>query len=229
MNKILCFFILSLLFSTSLSHGQSIKELYLDLPEGRYRPDFSRESKLKFLDETPIGEWGEIVSEEGETHQWKPLILDISNGYMRLDTRGNLTDICYWQKGDGSKLVAICTTTSESYEDSEIKFYNYLAGEWTLLKTDSIFPRPDYVDLLDKRATLEANQGKAIPTERGMLSCATPILLPQKGKNIIVRFELVDTHEDYRDYKLILNKKTTRVKNHSEYTYLWNEGVFLKE
>ena len=227
MNKLFFLFAACFLFAFSPLKSQNIKDLFIDFPESILGEDPNRENRRKFLNSTSEGETGVLSGNYDSGSKILLKILDVPGGYMYLDFYDVFYQMCYWKKSDGSKLVAVCETGTHGYLDSEVKFFNYFDGKWTRLNTDSIFPKPIVEDLLDKKATVEANNGKAIPDDK-VFDYATNITLPQKGKDILVELELIDADEEYLEYDLILKKQLKDRRKNFQITYQWNDGTFIK-
>lgn len=219
------------LLPSSLS-SQNIKELFFDFPGEIFGRKYAQEEKQKYLNETSVGDRNEIqpIDSFYGPSTYTLAILDLAGGFLRLDALDNYVDLCYWRKSDGHKLVAICHTTSVAYMESDIEFYDYYQGEWRELPMDSIMPSPKYWDLLDKGATIRANDGAAIPLAQ--FSYATEILLPRKGKDITVKFELVefaDTSGNELQYRLVYPSHKKNQHPNYQLSYFWNDGIFLRE
>lgn len=209
---------------TSPLLSQNIKELFIDCPVKILGEDSSPEERRLFLDSTKVKQES-VFLKEGTKAILQ--VLDLSAGFLSIEQGDYQLEMCYWRKRDGSKIVAICHTIIGPYLESKLRFFSYHSGTWTALRTDSILPPFSYVDMLDKRASIAANDGNPIPLNA--YACATTFVLPREGKDLTVGLEWVmPSTEEAETYQFILQDRYK--KSAVKYLHLlWNDGVFLKE
>lgn len=208
-------FLLSLLMGLSSLPAQTILDLFVEGPF-EFDRHLSPES-LKLIADKAIGsEFVKLTfpsADQGESdrkEEWR-LTADLANGYLKLEQSIFYEmEMVYWRKSDGTRLVGQAYLWKDApYFETELFFYQYDAGTWTKLSTDSIMPYLKAETMLDTASVIAINKeaGLDIPFPGPHdLSYATVVHLPRRGKSIKVEYEWVDSSKPYRGYQLRLYK-----------------------
>jgi hypothetical protein len=148
--------------------------------------------------------------------------VDIKNGYLRISgTFEGLWEISYWKKSNGNKLIGISNITCGPVCGSRITFYDYSGNKLSPLSKDSILPKIENSDYYDVPKILSNNSSADFGKLQKEFKVALTYRLPQKGLNIIVKFELIDDI-DTKKYKIYYKS------NYDNLELLWNDGHFIK-
>lgn len=140
-------------------------------------------------------------------------VMDAKNGFLKITgaMEGHF-EMCYWNKSDGSKLIAVYQEGCGPVCDVErFDFFTYKNG---ILKADD-FTRiiPEVYD--DFFSGNPAEQRKKL--EHADIIITLRYRLPQSGKNITVLWGNEETEEVYRKWAKGLTMEL-----------IWSDGVFLK-
>jgi hypothetical protein len=140
-------------------------------------------------------------------------VLDVKNGFLKVTgaIEGHF-EMCYWNRSDGSKLIAV-------YQEGcgpvciveQFEFYTLRNGKLMPENFSKIIP-----DVYDDFFLGNAKEQKK-KLEHADIIITLLYRLPQSGKNIIARWGNEETDDVYRKWA-----KGTYME------LLWNDGVFTK-
>ncbi|MFH1198116.1 MAG: DUF3256 family protein [bacterium] len=149
-------------------------------------------------------------------------VFDTKNGYLKIigPFEGSW-EMCYWNLKNENKLIAVNEIGCGPICDSRLTFFEYSQNKLRGLPYNSIMPPIDYTDCYDMEKIKKNNSAKHFEALKEQLYPAWTYSLPQKGKNIIVNFELVEDF-DAGKYKIFYRSTSNQLE------LIWNDGQFLK-
>lgn len=149
-------------------------------------------------------------------------VLDTKNGYLKIiGAFEGSWEMCYWNLKNGNKLIAVNEIGCGPICDSRLTFFEYSQHKLTCLPYNSIMPQIDYTDCYDLVKIKENNSPEDYELLKKQLYPAWTFSLPQKGKNIIVNFELIEDFEAGK-YKIFYRSASNRLE------LIWKENHFVK-
>lgn len=209
MKKQLLFIFLLLLGAVGFS--QNIIDFFLTLPEEAFNiPKKERQEIVSYSKDNRGHQDMRLDSQTKGKSFWA----DIKNGYLYFDDYLNeLTyQICYWNLSNGHKLIAVYSEhTGAITTIDKFDFYRYDGKNFHKQKFEDIIPDV-YGDFFKGDFSKTAEQMEKDGVRAGYL-----YELPQKGKNIIVKWGFEHSQEEYKKYA-----KGDRME------LIWNDGTFKK-
>lgn len=141
-------------------------------------------------------------------------ICDIKNGYLSLTGMQFGWEMCYWNKKDGSKLVAVNSGTESG---SEIRSFLYQNGQLIENHNDQLGGNQKYklADFIDVSQLSKATRNFA---EKQFAKGAYQLYyqLPQKGTSLKISLDtdhLIDYNESYEIPQEAIKEVTLKWKN----------------
>jgi len=148
--------------------------------------------------------------------------LSFNENYIYADG-GYHYDICYWNKSNGEKLIAVRSFefATESYDDLE--FYIFKGNKLTEIANIDVLPKLTFKDLIDIDSINNDGLDKNELLKIFDLVSELEFKLPKKGKNIIAQ----SFHKDYdlkgNQYEILEKFRKYFIK---EVVLTWNDGKF---
>ena len=148
--------------------------------------------------------------------------LSFDENYIYADG-GYHYDICYWNKSNGDKLIAVRSFefATESYDTLE--FYLFNNDKTSKININDVLPKLSFDDLLKVDSLTRDGNNKNELQEIFKFISELEFELPKKGKNIIVQ-------SYYKDYDLNDSQQKTLQKFRKYFKkdiiLSWNDGQF---
>lgn len=204
-------FIVALLFQTHISFGQTIKEIFLELPLGGLSLGQKELMINNFLN-----------YKEGAEKE-RPFLIDYRPENYYLSFSGayeGYETLKRWKVSNGNQLIGVTYTECEGPCDTDLSFYIKSGSKTTKVPYSYVVPEIVIADFFD---TEQMKKDGVKPITRDMFSRFFGFLfhLPIDGENIKVESQ---THrfgkipEEYQKYDL-----------GSTIELLWNDGTFTKQ
>jgi len=206
--------LLTLLLSANFAFSQSVIEVFYQLP-AKLIDDLSSTERKKLVNE------GSLIKEDMEY----TIEIAKTSGFIRVNqsyTAGQSGyqrfEICIWNYN--KKQLVGCAAIGGSnggYFQNELTFFHSAGVKLTAVQ-DEVFKgySPDFNIMMDRLVTQMCKPGTTKKIKDDIKFAALTFTLPEKGKNIVLRFS--DEQEYARYSKYIL---------HRELTFTWNnKGKF---
>jgi len=223
-----------LLISLSSIQGQNIINLLKVLPDSAL---IDRKINIQLAIDSYISKSNEGINSLDEKWSFAIDTIDIRNGFLQFQShaiggqREIFGEICYWNKTNGEKLIALKKVYNGSWAISvtELELYVYTKNGLLVKKTiNEIIPDFDLIkdEFISYAVNLCKEDSKKIKTAYKELEVYYSIKLPQKGKNIMLGLSDISVlneesffHGVFRDYKPQIQ----------EFEYKWKDGIFILE
>ncbi|MBN2520049.1 MAG: DUF3256 family protein [Bacteroidales bacterium] len=208
--------LLLIFINTHLLFTQNIADLFIQLPEGMF---VLNSSKRRDLVEAYKSKSAGINDEYGMIYKIE--ILDFTNGYLSIiDPNEGYWEMCYWNKPDGIKLVALGGTGCGPVCSTSLKFIRYSNKYLETLDLYEVMQKIELSDLFNIDEIKNKNYDFDLINS---YFNDLPIIyvLPRFGKSIIAEIQLDDLMGDpvFDQYlPFLIGKKVE---------YLWQDGSFV--
>ncbi len=211
------FIIVLLILICAKSYSQNVLDFYLMLPDSV--SVFSKTDRTKMVEKYKAG-----VNEyyyQGDFRYWFDTV-DVKNGYLRVSGAFEGTwEMCYWKKNNGTKMIGVSEISCGPICDSRVSFYDYAQGKLIPLDLATILPQVDYNDYYDIPKIKSNNTPADFEKLKNEYSVAWTFRMPQKGLNIVVKFEPTDDINTSK-YKIFYKNNPEKLE------LIWNNGSFTK-
>ncbi|MEQ8477057.1 cupin domain-containing protein [Fulvivirga sp.] len=204
-------FIVALLLQTQVSFGQTVKDIFLELPLGGLSLAQKEQMVYNFL------------NQKGGTEKERPYLIDYQpeNYFLSFSGAYEGSEVLKcWKVSNGSQLIGVTYRECEGPCDDDLSFYIKSSNKVSKVPYSYVVPEVTIADFFDIEG-MKKDGVKPINKEAFTRFFGFLYHLPQNGENIRVESQ---THrfgkipEEYKKYDLGAN-----------FELVWNDGTFIKQ